>query len=326
MRKSTQKSTPRRQRDTFDSDQRQARLRMAAAVGGFVLLCALLLVILPATSPVSLHPCNRFAFACRADAHAGVLGLFGLVLAALAGAFAYLTLRGEASEQRRRERLEAEEKARFDERYDSLAREMLYETLHNLFHLIEAIEWDPPPPGPQSNEYDGCSLSDWPVCNFRYTERILDVPFVEELHAESAPVVAFLDHALRNARFIDLNSSSPDGRERVVKQVVWLAEHLLRVLVSARYRSKGESRIAAAAAMALGEAKLDDVLPAPALTDDARKLGPERELRDRVRLVRLHRPTDGRELDTEIALFTPDGTSTALRQRFKAMQDPPPRR
>lgn len=285
-----------------------------AALAGFCLLCAAMLAILPTSdSPIAIHSCARFDIACRADAHPGVLGLVALLLAVAAGLFTLLTYLGDAAEERRQA-----------ERYATLTHEVLYETLHNVFHLIEVIRWERPAE-PGGNEYSGSSLSALPVFSFRHAERMLDVPFAEMLRAEAAPVAAFLDHAMRNARFIDLNASSFDNRERVASQVVWLTEHLLRVLVASRHRSLDGGRVAAAGEATLVAANLDDLLAVPPATDRAKEIGPARELRDCVRFVRHHAPVDDREIDTTIALVEPDGRSTLLHKRLRAMADPPPR-
>jgi hypothetical protein len=270
------------------------------------------------------------------DAHQGVIAVVSLLLAIGAGVFALLSFTGEARDRKQADARRAAE----DERYWRLLDEMLYEAVHNLRHLVENLDWEDP--GAPDKEYDGCRLDGWPDLQFRYGEPLLEVPYVDTLDRDLPAVGGFLDHALRNASRIDRHGDSPgvlflaaDEQARVRHQLAvaqhhaWLTEHLLRVLVCARYRveqmtpdPERAQRIQGLSGRVLTAAglgcKLDPGTP-------AREVSVETELRDCVRLVRHERGVNERDRDTTVALFNPSGGKRELFDSSKKMSDPPKR-
>jgi hypothetical protein len=288
----------------------QCLITLGRAVAALVIPTAAIvgvLIALPSTSVIAMGTCARLDVVCRADAHQGVVAGLALVIALVAGLFAYLSLRGERLEQRR-----------VQTRYERLLGEMLYEAVHNLRHLTEVIGWAPPTP-PGANEYERCTLAAWPTLDFRYAERLLEIPYVDKLQRDAPAVIGFLDHALRNARFIDRQDPSPAGLTAAAKPAVWMTEHILRVLVCVRYRSgDGLAQRAREVLNAELYAEMNPGPPRPGIAS-------ETELRDVVRLVRLERRRDRRALDTTIALFEPEGPPAQLFRSLRSMPDPPAR-
>ena len=293
-----------------------------------IALVLAVLSLLPKKSVAAPGACGHLDPICLMDAHPGVVAFLTLVIALTAGLIAYLSLYGDAAVTARALDLKHEEADRLKARYNTLVLETLYECVHHLRHLTDAISWRPPV-DPATNEYAGCVLTDWPVLNFRYADRLLDVPYVQTLEQDAPAVLGFLDHALRNARYIEqsVNSSAPAA---LAERVVWMSEHLLRVLICLRYRSltdpAAENSVAGIAKRVLVAADLDDLLdPDMGVTRSQTPIATEIELRDRVRFVRHAEGRDGRKLDSSVAFFAPEGEATQLLEELKGMDDPPPR-
>jgi hypothetical protein len=289
--------------------KRVGRIGVAVAIFAFFLV---LLVLIHA-------PCAPLDLFCRADNHQGVIGLMALGLALAGGVIAFDALSGDELSQRRVREREEHEARQHRERYEMLVRETLYEAVHNLHHLLKVIAWKPPP-DLEEGEYGGAWLGGWPVCDFRYAQRMLDLPFVDDLLRDAPAVVSCLDHTLRNARYIDLHVSFPNRQKVVVRETVFMGEHLLRALVAARWFSIGAPATEAAAV--LRGAGLESGLPRPDL-DGAASV--EVGLRDRVRFVSLGAGADERVLDTTIACFERDGARTPLLHALTEPPDPPGR-
>ncbi len=258
---------------------------------------------------------------CRADAHQGVIAFATLVIALLAGLIAYLSFSVERVAKARVDALAKEERLRDEQRYRALLGEMLYEAVHNLLHLIDGIS--PPAAIDESHEYDGWKLEGRPVLSVRYADQLLDLPYAEKLRRDVPDVLGFIDHALRNARFIDRPGDTPAEQEALVKCVVWMSEHLLRVLACVRYRATKHTTVWTIARSVLDAAGLSSALnPGDRDPDEKRT---ETELRDRVRFVRIEAKRDKREFDTIVACFGPEGNETELFKSLKKMPDPPRR-
>ncbi len=328
-----------------------------------IVLLLAVLSVLPSKSVVATDACgSHLDLFCRMDAHQGVVTFLTLVIALVAGVMAYLSLHGAGMAAAQAQAHEKQEKHSIETRYKTLVLEMSYECVHNLHHLMDMISWTPPADD-DTNEYEGCALADradWPFLDFRYADRLFDVAYVGLLERDAPAVLGFLDHALRNARYIEqsAHSSAPAAP---AKPLVWMSEHLLRVLVCLRYRASVDPSaedVAGIAKRVLVAAKLDDLLnPGPrttrtrleaglaAITDEDAKtpISIDIELRDRVRFVRHKRDVesstrtasvscgtpkkrDGREFDTSVACFEPKGGKmTPLLEELKRMPDPPPR-
>lgn len=306
---------------TSTRTERRGITRFGKWLGLFALVlaaAALLLIALPAKSSVTMTTCGRWGLACRADAHQGVISLLALVIAIGAAIFAYLSLHGDKVARRVAQVQSRAAEKQAEKSYRGLLNLMLYETVHNLRHLAEEVRWVASVP-----EYEGCRLDGWPDLRFRYTERLLEVPHVYRLEAELPAVIGFLDHALRNAQWIDRHAYSWKDLD-VAQHYVWMTEHLLRVLACAGYRAP--ERISNDARRFLTAVLYEDALdPDPAEADEGPEIeGPEIEIRDRVRFVMLEGGTDERQCDTTVACFTPSGQETSLFEKLKCIPDPPP--
>jgi hypothetical protein len=300
------------------------------------------LVLLPRTSSVSAPQkvCSRWDPICKADAHQGVIAWLALLIAIAAGWLAYLSFRADRraqeaeaaataeAERRRQEANEAEARRRQAaqeaeaEHYRALLGEMLYEDVHNLRHLSEEVEWKPTD---LSHEYNSCKLRGWPDLQFRYTERLLEVPYVSHLERDLPAAVGFLDHTLRNATWIEAHAHSLDD-PGVAAHFAWLTEYLLRILVYASYY--GMNRTKTTAREVIEAARLDPSL----MTPRSRGLGSvEEDLRDAVRLVKNDEVDqhgdmpDGRKRETDVFWFYPSGDKGELYRSFRKLPDPPDR-
>jgi hypothetical protein len=279
------------------------------------------LIALPDTSSVTTTHCSQWALICRMDAHQGVIALLALLIAVGAGVFAYLTFRGDQISHRLA-KIQAVAREKDEEaRYRSLLREMLYETVHNLHHLTRRMRWEKPED--PNDEYDGCRLDGWPDLQFRYTEQLLDVRHAVRLERDLPDVMGFLDHVLRNEKWIESHAESWKDLP-VAKHYAWTSEHLVRVFVCARYRvaqtAQEPQEIQAIAHAVVTNAGLGcKVNPGSAAEGGNVAV----ELKDRVRLVEHEKGVNGRDCPTTVAFFRPVGTITDLFRCLKGMPDPP---
>jgi hypothetical protein len=301
---------------------RRRKVALGVAVALAVIALSLViatLLLLPGKAPTS---CAGDLF-CRADAHQGVIAFATLVIALLAGLLAYFSFSAERVAEARVDELERHEAWQDQQRYRALLGEMLYEAVHNLSHLVGGIS--PPAAIDPNSEYDGWKLDGRPVLSVRYADQLLDLPYAEKLKRDVPDVLGFIDHALRNARFIERPAYTPAEQEALVKSVVWMSEHLLRVLACVRYRSAKHTSVPASAIAesVLKTAGLSSALDPGDRDPDEKRI--ETELRDRVRFVRLEARRDKREFDTIVACFGLEGNETELFKSLKKMSDPPTR-
>lgn len=181
------------------------------------------------------------------------------------------------------------------------------------------MRWEKPED--PNKEYDGCRLDGWPDLQFRYTEQLLDVPHVVRLERDLPDVMGFLDHVLRNAKWIESHAKSWNDLP-VAQHYAWTSEHLVRVLVCARYRV-AQTAQEPQEIQAIADAVITNAGLGRKVTDPAAEGGNVAdELRDRVRLVEYEKGVNERELTTTVAFFRPVGTGTTT-DLFRCLKGPP---
>lgn len=259
-----------------------------------------LLEILPDGPPGQAH-CSGSDYGCRLNVNQGALTVIGLVVAAVSGLVAY---RDFSSGRRERQR----ERDRDVARFSSVYFDALYEALHNLVHIAQAFADQGEP-----------VLESWPHYDLRYAAKLLEPPNSDFLNPQVRP---FVDHMLRNDRYIQRVPDTNAGRATILADAGYLAEHALRFLLEA-WCARGSE---AAEANALFE-KLRTSGALRSLTDEKQELRLKAS-GFRVRMLRSKAERKPMDPGTVVLWWFDDSdtlTTTRLFADLRDCTDPPPR-